>query len=440
MDLNSFYKSDIFTPTDISFVMTSFLNSNGSLLEPSVGKGNLLSDINFDNYTNVDVYEIKKEYLDDFIYNHPNIHKNNQDFLLTNIDKSYDNIIMNPPYIKIQDLPVDYRSFIKSNFPQLKNGIIDIYYPFIIKSLNLLKDDTGVMVAVTPNSFLYNKSAANLRKFLLFDNTFIKEIIDFKSEKVFKGVSVYCCITVFTKTKKDFLIYNDTIISYSSISSNNNFSIFNINPNANPNPNPNENKNKILEDICKISNGVATLRDKIYIHKKKLFDEPCWIKITSGKETFDIIYPYYNNNGIITIIEETEFKNKNPLTYAYLLSNKEELEKRDKGNKKYSSWYAYGRTQSIKPLKPSSSFLLISTMLNPMQIKNFIFDVNTNNNDNQNLMLFYKCLCIEPLIPNSIDIIKNTIINNHELISSLSSKRTSNWINVSNSVLYKLPI
>lgn len=436
MNLNSFYKSDIFTPTDISFVMTSFLNSNGSILEPSVGKGNLLSDINFDNYTNVDVYEIKKEYLYNFIHNHPNIHKNNKDFLLTNINNSYDNIIMNPPYIKFQDLPVDYRSFIKSNFPQLKNGIIDIYYPFIIKSLNLLKNDTGVMVAITPNSFLYNKSASNLRKFLLFDNTFIKEIIDFKSEKVFKGVSVYCCITVFTKSKKDFLIYNDTIISYSSISSNNNFSIFNINPS--PNPEINENQNKTLQDICKISNGIATLRDKIYIHKQKLFDEPCWIKITSGKEMFDIIYPYYNNNGIITIIDETEFKNKNPLTYAYLLSNKEELEKRDKGNKKYSSWYAYGRTQSIKPLKHSSSFVLISTMLNPMQIKNFIFDVNTNDNDNQ--MLFYKCLCIEPLIPNSIDIIKNTIINNHELISSLSSKRTSNWINVSNSVLYKLPI
>ena len=38
---------------------------------------------------------------------------------------------------------------------------------------------------------------------------FDKEIIDFKDKKVFKDASVYCCITIFTKENKDFLIYND---------------------------------------------------------------------------------------------------------------------------------------------------------------------------------------------------------------------------------------
>lgn len=437
MDLKSFYKSDIFTPSDISLMMSRYLNNYGSLLEPSVGTGNLLSHINFNNYNTIDIYEIKKEYLDNFIYNHPNINKNNKDFLLTDFEETfyYDNIILNPPYIKIQDLPKDYRTFIKSKFPELKKGLIDIYYAFIIKSISLLKNNSGIMIAIIPNSFLYNKSAINLRKFLLYDNTYIQEIIDFKSQKVFKGISVYCCIVVFTKTKKEFLIYNNTNIAYSSISSNNNYSIFNVNANANVNT------IKTLADVCKITNGIATLRDKIYIHKQKLFDEPCWIKITNGKDTNYIIYPYYNNNGVITIINENEFKNNNPHTYSYLLSNKEELAKRDKGNKKYPEWYAYGRTQSLKPLHKNKDYLFISSILNPSDINKFLWIVNVNTNEEQ---LFYKSLCIEPLELDGgyydINIIKNTIINNKELISSLCSKKSSDWINISNSILYKIPI
>ncbi len=33
---------------------------------------------------------------------------------------------------------------------------------------------------------------------------------------------------------------------------------------------------KKLGDICNIKNGIATLRDKIYIHKERKYEEPCW--------------------------------------------------------------------------------------------------------------------------------------------------------------------
>jgi hypothetical protein len=56
-----------------------------------------------------------------------------------------------------------------------------------------------VMVSITPNSYLYNKSALGLRKYL-FDNGYVKEI-DFKEKKVFADASVYCCIH-FHKTEK----------------------------------------------------------------------------------------------------------------------------------------------------------------------------------------------------------------------------------------------
>ena len=306
IDLQEFIKCDVFTPDDISKLMASKLSNKGNILEPSVGSGNLLKYVNLENYEFADIFEIKKEYLESIPFNKKlNIY--NCDFIKKHIDTKYDNIIMNPPYIKTQDLSKDYRNYLKTNFDILKNGIIDIYYAFIIKCLNLLKPD-GVLVSITPNSYLYNKSSLRLRKYL-FDNKYVKEIIDFNDKKIFPGVSVYCCITIFTKTDKQCIIYNNRKIMYTDIIKN--YSLFNTTSNS----------NLKLKDICKIKNGIATLRDKIYIHPTKLYDEPCWKKITNGNSERFIIYPY--KEGII--IDEEIFHKENPLTYNYLLSQKVEL-------------------------------------------------------------------------------------------------------------------
>jgi hypothetical protein len=410
-DLEEFVKCDIFTPDVISKLMATKLHNYGNILEPSVGCGNLLKYINFENYDSIDVYEIKKEYLDSIPKN-DKITGYHCDFLKKTFTNDYDNIIMNPPYIKTQDLSINYRQYLKQTFDVLKNGIIDIYYAFIIKCLTLLKPN-GVLVSITPNSYLYNKSALNLRKYL-FDNKYIKEIIDFNDKKVFSNVSVYCCITIFTKTDKDFLYYNNTKIVYSTILTN--YSLFNTSLN-------NEVK---LQTICKIKNGIATLRDKIYIHEQKLYDEPCWKKITNGISEKFIIYPY--NEGVI--IDEEIFKQDNPLTYKYLLCNKDELSKRDKGNKTYPKWYSYGRTQSLKCSKKKCIF--IPCFLNPDYISNYI---SINNN-----ILHSGCLCIEPNNESDITKIINCIISNKDFIKQNSSKRSGGWVNLSSRTLFCLTV
>ena len=43
--LKNFIKCDVFTPNKISEIMASFLNKNGTLLEPAVGDGQLLKYI-----------------------------------------------------------------------------------------------------------------------------------------------------------------------------------------------------------------------------------------------------------------------------------------------------------------------------------------------------------------------------------------------------------
>lgn len=425
VDLHKFIKCDVFTPDYICEIMASKLHDSGSLLEPSIGTGNLLKYVNIDNYT-IDAYEIKDTYLKALPYTNINTH--HEDFIKANIQKSYRNIILNPPYIKMQDLSENYRSYIKSNFSILKTGLVDIYYPFIIKCLTLLDED-GIMVAITPNAFLYNKSSHKLRKYL-FENHYIQEIIDYKDQKVFPNVSVYCCITVFTKHKKESLLYNNEPILYQDI--NQNYSLFNI---SNPcvdiqNNNDSNNENCVntqttLKDVCKITNGIATLRDKIYIHNSPLYNEHCWKIVTNGNQDKYIIYPYDNGK----IINETEFKDNNPQTYAYLENNKEELQKRDKGKKVYPSWYAYGRSQSI--LHSNKKCVYISSFLDPRRINEYLHIRHGS--------LYQNCLCIEPKnesdIPDIIDAIKNNI----QFISNNSAKRSGGWINISSRILYQVP-
>jgi len=411
--LKEFTKSDIFTPDNISKKMASYLSDTGNILEPSVGDGQLLKYIKLDNYERVDIYDIKEDYLNKCPEGE-NINKYNKDFLMEDIEYKYDNIILNPPYIKIQDLSEKYREYIREKWNILNKGNLDIYYAFILKCLNLLNED-GIMVCITPNSYLYNKSSLKLRKYLI-ENKLIDRIIDYKSEKVFDKVSTYCCITVFSKKNKDNFIYNDENIKYVDIT-NKEYNIFNKSK-----------KDSItIGDICNIKNGIATLRDKIFIHKEKLYNEPCWKTITNGDKNSWCIFPY-NNNG--EILNEDIFKRNNPKTYKYLEDNKEELSKRDKGKKIYPKWYAYGRTQSLV-ISNKSKVLYIPTFCDP---ENLIYNILKPQ-------LHIGCLCIEVKDDKyKIEFIKKVLEKNKEFIIRNSSKRGGGWLNISSSILKQISI
>lgn len=314
-------KSDVFTPDNISKIMAEFLNNhiveNSSLLEPSVGKGNLLKFLHLDRYEKIDIVDIESEYLK-HIKKIKNATKYRGNFLKLKTDKKYTHIISNPPYIRIQDLKDTEKHYIRKMFPDMK-GNIDIFYAFVIKCIELLKDN-GIFVSIVPNSWLYNKTGLFFRK-LLIDNRYIKEIIDYGSEKVFKNqesekeVSVYCCILILDKTNKLSFVYNKNIMNYDKII---NYSLFQT-----------KQFSKVLQDYICCYNGIATLRDKIFIHKTRLFLEPCWkeiFKVSKNRINW-IIYPYNENSKII---RENEFKEKNPNIYSFLLQNKEELLRRDK--------------------------------------------------------------------------------------------------------------
>jgi adenine-specific DNA-methyltransferase len=403
--LLEFNPSDVFTPDSISKRMSLFLHGDGTLLEPAVGKGHLLKFINIDSYS-IDVFDIKQKYLDEC---DQRFMKYNTDFIFHETKKRYKNIILNPPFIRFQDLSIEYRRMLKDRW-KILSGNVDIYYAFLLKCIEVL-DEEGVMVAITPNSYIYNKSAKNMREYFL-ENRLIQEIVDFKSEKVFKNISAYCCITVFSKTKKESFIYNDAEIRYDTIGKD--YSIFG-----------NANSGKTLVDICTIKNGIATLRDKIYIHSSKKYEEPCWKEIVvNANKNMWVIHPY--EDGVI--IDEKRFKKDNPKTYAFLEENKGELAKRDKGHKTYREWYAFGRTQSLVPPK-SEKVLYIPTFGDPNSVGYRIDDSK----------LFVGCLCLELTTDEySLEEVVEILIKNKDFIEKNSLKRGGGWISISGTLLKKI--
>lgn len=444
-------KSDVVTPNDISKQMAEYLTNSGTLLEPSVGTGNLLKYIKLQNYTQIDVFDIKNEYLekiekietkDENKNESVTINKYNEDFIKYEFENGYDNIILNPPYIRIQELSEDYRKYIKNNYSICNTGNFDLYYIFILKCLSLLSP-CGVMVCIVPNSYIYNKSATKLRKYFI-ENKLISEIIDFKSEKVFKGVSTYCCITVFTKINKKSFVYNNKVINYCDINNKSNlyYSLFCESVTSKNEITISESKFIKLKDFCTIKNGIATLRDKIFIHDTKLFEEDCWKEIINGRGKIKyIIYPYYENESETTesnkksnikIIPEPKFKLLYPKTYQYLFENKGELQKRDKGKKQYPEWYAYGRTQGLKgPVTNEKNLLYLPIFIDPNNFKVY----------ENKLMLHYGSISIT----NNSNMISNetiikSIYNSINYIIENSSKRGGEWINISTRILNEINV
>ena len=129
-------------------------------------------------------------------------------------------------------------------------------------------------------------------------------------------------------------------------------------------------------EVFRTRHGIATLKNNIYIFKPvhqdskyyyieqngmtfKIEKDICRDIINSNKLSSNysldelvekIIFPYTNEINPKIIAERT-FRKLYPFTYKYLLANKFNLSTRDKGNKTYPSWYAYGRTQSLQPIK-----------------------------------------------------------------------------------------
>ncbi|WP_291120283.1 HsdM family class I SAM-dependent methyltransferase [Empedobacter sp. UBA7248] len=309
------------------------------------------------------------------------------------LNAGFDAIVGNPPYVGSVNLDKETKLKMKS-WSVSSTGKLDLYIPFFQIGLELINPN-GILGYITVNNFYRSLNGRALRSYLS-DNGFAFKLIDFGGEQVFKSRLTYTCICLINKyrgllnyTNSNPLhiqdIQNEDFISfnYSSLNHKDGWHLEEVRVKLNINKL--ENSGDKLGNIYNIKNGFATLRNKIYLFQPTREDELYYyftkdgqefhierlicrdaikpnilktedeIEVISEKIIFPYEYYFENNSGLfndqlirsVRIIDEEFFENNFPRAYDYLSNCRIELSKRDKGNRLYEKWYAYGRSQAI---------------------------------------------------------------------------------------------
>lgn len=178
----------------------------GNCLEPSFGDGAFIDKFKqFD--LKIDAYEIDSTIFKNK-YNEENITLYNNDFIDTEIDKKYDFIVGNPPYIELaySFYGAEIKDKINKDYQHLCDGRLNLTHIFIYKCLNLLKDD-GILAFLLPSSILTSPYYNKIRK-LIHKKC---DIIYLKNDVKFKNVAIKVSLLIIKKTNN---ITNNHILEY----------------------------------------------------------------------------------------------------------------------------------------------------------------------------------------------------------------------------------
>lgn len=120
---------------------------------------------------------------------------------------SFDAVIGNPPYVKLQNfvkVHADMAAWLVSNasgYESTSTGNFDLYLPFIEKGLALLNGG-GRMGYIAPNLWPTLEYGEGLRG-LIHKGRHLEKWLDFRSFQVFEEATVYTAIQIFSKASVD---------------------------------------------------------------------------------------------------------------------------------------------------------------------------------------------------------------------------------------------
>lgn len=291
----------------------------------------------------------------------------------------FDIVVGNPPYVRAKHIDNESKALLP-NWKVAKTGNADLYLPFFEIAYGILRED-GVIGYITLNSFFKSVNARQLRSYFRENNATL-EIVDFGNQLVFGKTLAYTCISLIHKQRNGGINYTKGIlnshgfverpmlfnyISYESLDDHKGWHLNNADVLLNIRKI--EGAGKSLGEMFQIKNGIATLANDVYIFRPIRSDESYYYLELNGMEfpiekgicrdiikpnilhseeeipdiIEKVIFPYDKDNKVIA---EAVFMSKYPKAYKYLTLNKIKLSKRDKGEKTYEAWYAFGRSQA----------------------------------------------------------------------------------------------
>jgi adenine-specific DNA-methyltransferase len=348
------------TPDEIVDYMIKMVSKkNPNILESGFGTGAFLSKLNTisDNVIGV-------EYSDAFfqvaVAEYPEYTLYQNDYLEFTTDKKIDVIIGNPPYIAAEKMPVEMSDKLKE---MAGTKEANIYYGFIIKSIELLEEG-GELIYILPYDFFYNSYAKQLRQYML-DNGYFTDIIDFGEIKLFKDAAPETIIFKYIKSTKKIkpdinvinftkrIDYDKTVIALSNVDKSEFINQFNM-PNFDTTliwslTNVDKlKKYKLLKSLSEISVGIVSGCDGVFkidtnfistLPKDSKDSELC-VKFLKNSNLSDLTSTGYVDYIYIPKNIKTEEDLKEyPLIYKYLNDNKEILSDRYMSGK--AQWFNY---------------------------------------------------------------------------------------------------
>jgi adenine-specific DNA-methyltransferase len=301
--MNSQYNLGQYFTTNIDLkekVFEFIKNSPTNILEPCIGRGDLISfikeqgtSISFDMYeidTTIQLLDdINKE---DVIYG---------DFLKQKIKKLYNTIIGNPPYVRT------------------KRG--NLYIDFIKKCYNLL-DDCGELIFIVPSDFLKLTSASKLLNEMMENGSFTN-IFHPNNENMFENASIDVIVFRYCKNNslQKVVMYNDKLVY---ITNNKGLITFS----------ENEKENKVsFDDYFHIYVGVVSGKEEVY-KNEELGSMP----VLNGE------------NKVDKYICITTFPCNNQATNEHLLKHKDELITRKIRKFNESNWFEWGAMRNVSSI------------------------------------------------------------------------------------------
>jgi len=285
-------------------VFEFILNSPSNILEPSIGRGDLITFINnrLPDIT-FDMYEI-----DNNINLLDNIEKTNVvygDFMTQHFTKTYKTIIGNPPYVRT------------------KKG--NLYIDFTEKCYNLL-DINGELIFIVPSDFLKLTSASKLLNSMMTQGTFT-HIYHPHNEKMFANASIDVIVFRYCKNSliEKKVLYNDKLLY---ITNSNGLITFDEKINSN---------SVLFQDYFDIYVGLVSGKEEVYKN-----EELGNIELLNG------------HNKVEKYIYIENYPCENVKINEYLLQHKNELITR--GIRKFTekNWFEWGAPRNIDAINSNN--------------------------------------------------------------------------------------
>lgn len=298
-------------------------------------------------------------------------------------ENSFDVVIGNPPYVRVQGLKSNYEDESKLYEAKYQSAVgkYDIYALFVEMSFKMLKP-SGKLSYILPHKFLIADFGRGLRGFLS-ENRAVESLLHFGSEMVFEDASTYTCILTLSHDNEilrfkaikpndifDELYYDE--INYSSLGIDN----WNLSSNEVGNilEKINQQPLKVKDVFSDVYRGIVSGSDDIFILQGKIQNQKfigfskaldCEIEIESeivrkllkgqGFKRYEnpesdlyILYPHKLQDGKTKPYEEVEFEKLFPLAYQYVLTFKKQLiDKKIKYKTNPTYWYSLHNSREI---------------------------------------------------------------------------------------------